>query len=92
MALAAAPGTSAEMAEKRFKESLSIARRDGAHSWELRAAISLARLLHNQNRAEEASVILRQSYNMFDEGFDTEDLRTAQKMVEMLSGGRIDTV
>ena len=92
LALAAAPGRSAKMAEKRFKESLSVARRDGAHSWELRAAISLARLLHNQNRAEEASVILRKSYNMFDEGFDTEDLRTAQKMVEMLSGSQIDTV
>ena len=52
LALAVAPGRSAKMAEKRFKESLSIARRDGAHSWELRAAISLARLLHNQNRAE----------------------------------------
>ena len=82
------PAGAAEIAEKRFKESLSIARRDGTRSWELRTAISLARLWSSQNRAEEASALLRERYDMFDEGFDTEDLRTAREMVERLSGSQ----
>jgi predicted ATPase len=89
LVLVVTPAGAAEIAEKRFKESLSIARRHGTRSWELRTAISLARLWCSQNRVEEAFAMLRESYDMFDEGFDTEDLRTAREMVEILSGSQL---
>jgi predicted ATPase len=73
-----------EMAERHFMESLSIARKAGARSWELRTAISLARLWSAENRAEEARALLFEVYKMFDEGFYTADLCTARMLLEKM--------
>jgi predicted ATPase len=55
-------------------------------SWELRAAISLARLLARQDRGEEARSILEATYTWFTEGFDTGDLREAKALLDALGG------
>jgi predicted ATPase/DNA-binding winged helix-turn-helix (wHTH) protein len=71
-----------EMAERHFMESLFAAKKNGARSWELRTAISLARLWCTQNRAKEARAVLFDAYKMFDEGFDTADLVAARTLLE----------
>ena len=83
--LASAFTGASEIAEKTFMESIAIARREGTRSWELRTAMSLARLLCAENRADEARTILGEIYDRFDEGFGTADLRTAGAMIEKLS-------
>ena len=52
---------------------------------ELRATISLARLLAKQGRQEEARTMLAEIYNWFTEGFDTADLKNAKALMEELS-------
>jgi hypothetical protein len=59
-------------------------RRQGALSWELRAATSLARLLHNQGHPADALALLRPVYDRFTEGFDTADLQTAKVLFDAL--------
>jgi predicted ATPase len=61
-------------AEASFQAALELARRQEAKAWELRAAISLARLWHRQGRHDEARDILRPVHDWFTEGFDTPDL------------------
>ena len=65
-----APGAAAA-AEDHFRQALDWARRQGALSWELRAATSLARLLRDQGRSAEAMALLQPVYDRFTEGFDT---------------------
>jgi hypothetical protein len=72
-------------AEARFQRSLDIARRQGALSWELRAATSLARLWGDQGRAVEARDLLTSVLGRFTEGFGTADLVTAQSLLGALS-------
>ena len=60
------------------------ARRQGARSFELRAATSLARLLEHQGRREEAYAALAPVYGWFTEGFDTADLRAAKALLGSL--------
>jgi predicted ATPase len=64
-------------AEDWFRRALDLARRQGALSWELRAATSLARLWHRNGRTTEADELLSGVYGRFTEGFDTIDLKTA---------------
>jgi hypothetical protein len=71
-------------AEDHFRQALDWARRQGALSWELRAATSLARLWYKQNRSAEASALLQPIYDRFTEGFDTSDLRSARTLLEAL--------
>jgi predicted ATPase len=71
-----------EIAEKRFMESLSIAGTNGARSWELRTAMSLAQLWRTQSRGHEARAVLYEAYRTFDEGFDTADLCAARNLLE----------
>jgi predicted ATPase len=66
-----------EAAEDHFRQALDWARRQGALSWELRAATSLARLWRNQNRTRAAREILAPVYDRFTEGFETTDLKAA---------------
>ena len=73
-------------AESCFREAVEIARRQQAKSWELRAALSLARLLRDTNRRDEARVMLAEIYNWFTEGFDTADLKDAKALLEELTG------
>ena len=68
-------------AERSFLHSLQVARLQQARSWELRTAISLARLLCTQNQREEAKSHLAPVLKSFDEGFDTADLRQATALL-----------
>ncbi len=69
-------------AEGHFREALGRARRQGALSWELRAAASLARLWRDQNRSTEAIALLAPIYNRFTEGFETADLKAAKALLD----------
>jgi predicted ATPase len=75
------PGAAAA-AEDHYQQALGWARRQGALSWELRAATSLARLLRDQNRSTEAIALLTPIYNRFTEGFETADLKTAKALID----------
>src|SRR5262249_49784172 len=63
-------------AEERLRQSLDCAHRDGTLAWELRAAISFARLRQKQHRRREARDLLAPVYHRFTEAFDTADLQT----------------
>jgi class 3 adenylate cyclase/predicted ATPase len=78
------PGQDAVKAEARFERALAVARGQQAKSFELRAAISLARLWHDQGKHDEARELLAPTYNWFTEGFDTRDLKEAKAMLEHL--------
>jgi predicted ATPase len=56
-----------------------------AKSWELRASISLTRLLTKQGRGNEARMMLAHIYDWFTEGFDTADLKDAKALLDELS-------
>jgi len=71
-----------------FGSALEVARGQGAKSWELRAATSLARLLRDTNRRDEARKMLAEIYNWFTEGFDTADLKDAKALLDGLSEGQ----
>ena len=72
-------------AEACFLKSLDIAREQGAKWWELRTAISLARLWRDQGKREDAHNLLTPIYDWFTEGFDTADLKEAKALVEEVS-------
>ena len=74
-----------ELAAEDFREAIVCARGMGAKSFELRATTSLARLLGNNNRRDEARVMLADIYNWFTEGFDTADLKDAKALLEELN-------
>jgi predicted ATPase len=78
-----APEAAAE-AEDYFRQALDWARRQGALSWELRAATSLSRLLRDQGRSAEAIRLLRPVYDRFTEGFDTADFKAARLLLDDL--------
>jgi predicted ATPase len=71
-------------AEEYFERALTVARHQQARSWELRAAMSLARLRHDQGRPREGDELLAPVYKWFTEGFDTRDLREAKALLEAL--------
>ncbi len=75
-------------ADDYFRRALDWARRQGALSWELRAAISLARVAGQGERAAEAWTRLSQVYQGFSEGFDTTDLKTARELMAELDPHR----
>jgi predicted ATPase len=75
----------AEEAETCFQQALAIARRQQAKSWELRAAMGLARLWQRQGKPGEAHRLLAETYGWFTEGFDTADLQEAKILLEELS-------
>jgi tetratricopeptide (TPR) repeat protein len=74
-----------ELAETDFRESIALAQKMGAKAWELRATMSLARLLAKQGRRDEARVMLAEIYGWFTEGFDTADLKDAKALLDELS-------
>jgi predicted ATPase len=75
----------AQAAEACFQEALAIARRQQARSWELRAAMSLARLWQHQGKRAEARELLTEIYGWFTEGFDTADLQEAKALLKVLA-------
>jgi predicted ATPase len=74
-----------EPAEADFREAIVLAQKMSARAWELRATMSLARLLAEQGRRDEARVMLADIYSWFTEGFDTRDLKDAKALLEELS-------
>ena len=74
-----------EKAEHCFRTAIEIAARRSAKSLELRATTSLARLLNEQGRRDEARAMLAEIYGWFTEGFDTADLKDAKTLLEELS-------
>jgi predicted ATPase/DNA-binding winged helix-turn-helix (wHTH) protein len=77
------PGAVAS-AEVKLQRSLELARQQGALSWELRTAVSLARLRMGQDRPREARETLAPVYGKFTEGFATLDLRSARAILQSL--------
>ena len=75
-------------AEACFRRAVEIARAQGARWWELRAAVSLARLLRDQGRRAEARDLLAPVYGWFTEGFDLPDLREAGALLDTLGAPR----
>jgi predicted ATPase len=72
-------------AEASFRESLEVAHRQSAKSFELGAATSLARLWKQQGRKQEARELLAPVYDWFTEGFDTQDLKDAKALLDELA-------
>ncbi len=71
-------------ADAYFRKAIEIAKAQSAKSWELRATMSLARLLDRQGKRDEARAMLAEIYNWFTEGFDTRDLKDAKALLEEL--------
>ena len=74
-----------ESAEELYRKALSIAEEQGAKLWELRAAMSLARLWGEQGRRAEALDLLAPVCGWFTEGFNTADLKEAQELLDELT-------
>jgi predicted ATPase len=73
-----------ELAEADFREAIALAQKMSAKAWELRATTSLARLLRDTGRCDEARTMLAEIYNWFTEGFDTADLNDAKALLNEL--------
>ncbi len=73
-------------AEALFRTAMSIASAQRGKSWELRAAISLARSMLAQGRVDEARATLESVYNFFTEGFTTGDLQEAKALLDRTLG------
>jgi class 3 adenylate cyclase/tetratricopeptide (TPR) repeat protein len=71
-------------AEKYFDRALAVARQQQAKSWELRAAMSMARLWRDQGKPQQAHDLLAPVYGWFTEGFDTCDLKEAKALLDEL--------
>jgi predicted ATPase len=74
-----------EAAEQLYRKALGIAQEQGAKLWELRAAVSLAKLGRDQDRRSDAHDCLAPVYRWFTEGFDTRDLKGAKALLDELS-------
>ena len=74
----------AAKAEAYFERALAVARKQQAKSWELRVAMSMARLWRDQGKRQEARDLLAPVYGWFTEGFDTLDLKEAKALLDEL--------
>jgi class 3 adenylate cyclase/predicted ATPase len=74
-----------EKAEKYFDRALAVARQQHAKSWELRAAMSMARLWRDEGKVQQARELLAPVYGWFTEGFDTLDLKDARALLDELA-------
>ena len=83
-ALLAGAGTVSE-AETAIEKALAVAQRQNAKSWELRGAMSLARLRRQQGRPQETATLLAPILAWFTEGFDTADLKDAKALLDKLT-------
>ena len=77
------PGNQVEV-EKSLRTAIDVARGQGARLFELRATVSLARLLAKQGRRDEAHEMLNDIYSWFTQGFDTADLKDAKALLDEL--------
>ena len=74
----------AAKAEAYFERALTVARKQQVKSFELRAAMSMARLWRDQGKRDAARQLLAPVYGWFTEGFDTFDLREAKALLDEL--------
>jgi tetratricopeptide (TPR) repeat protein len=74
-----------EGADRSFRRALELSRERGSKAWELNIATSLARLLRDRGRAEEARALLQPVYDWFTEGFDTPHLKDAKALLDELA-------
>ena len=72
-------------AEASFRQGIAVARRQSAKLFELRAAMSMARLWRDQGKQEEVRELLTPVYGWFTEGFDTRDLKEAKALLDDLA-------
>ena len=79
------PEANVPNAQAHFERALAVARAQQAKSWELRAAMSMARLLRDQGKRDEARDQLAPVYGWFTEGFDTLDLKDAKALLDELN-------
>ena len=78
------PEPDAAKAQECFEQALAIARAQQAKSWELRVAMSMARLWRDQGKQDAARELLAPVYGWFTEGFDTLDLKEAKALLDEL--------
>jgi tetratricopeptide (TPR) repeat protein len=78
------PEPDAPKAEAYFNRALGVARKQQAKSWELRAAMSMARLRRDQGKVQQAREVLAPVYGWFTEGHDTRDLKEAKALLNEL--------
>jgi class 3 adenylate cyclase/predicted ATPase len=71
-------------AQMYFERALAVARQQQAKSWELRAAMSMARLWRDQGKVQQARELLAPVYGWFTQGFDTLDLKEASALLDEL--------
>jgi predicted ATPase len=83
--LLAGKNTNVDEAQRAFRTAIGVAQQQTARSWELRATTSLARLLRDNARRDEARTMLAEIYNWFTEGFDTADLKDAKALLDELA-------
>ena len=79
------PEGGAAKAPAYFEHALAVARQQQAKSWELRSAMSLARLWRDQGNVQQARELLAPVYGWFTEGFDTRDLKEAKALLSELA-------
>jgi predicted ATPase len=72
-------------AQAYFERALRVARAQQAKSWELRGAMSMARLWRDQGKRDAARGVLAPIYGWFTEGFDTRDLKEAKALLGTLA-------
>ena len=78
------PERDAAQVEAHFERALAVAHAQQAKSWELRAAMSMARLWRDQGKPRQARDLLTPVYGWFTEGFDTLDLKEAKALLDEL--------
>ena len=79
------PGAGTAKAEAYFNHALAVARSQQARSWELRTALSMARLWRDLGKPQQARELLAPVYGWFTEGFETRDLKEATAMLDQLA-------
>ena len=79
------PEPDAAKAQTHLERALAVAQQQQAKSWELRAAMSMARLWRDQGKVQQARELLAPVYGWFTEGFDTRDLKEAKALLEELA-------
>ena len=72
-------------AEACFAQSLELSRQQGALAWELRTATELAKLVASRGQSEKARTLLLPVFQQFTEGFDTADLKAAERLLRTVS-------
>ncbi len=87
--LVSMPSTDVVLAEAVIMRALAEARQQCALAWELRAAMTLARLRVKQGRGEEGRELVSSVYARFTEGFETRDLKAAARLLQSQTDARL---